>query len=182
MKKTMISAAVAATLSLVSGAVLADNGQDAFNSVIGGTNHHGAATEGALSPATNAPVASYNAQNTRSKNTSVTQGFNDINSDNKVSISEGDGNVVFGDRVDQAVAASDMNATVSGNTVLVNSAYSEAALSPATNKPLSEKFETVNRITGSFSGAAGIAMVSQNTGHASSIEQGTLVQSNFQLQ
>jgi len=179
MKKTLMFTALVTAMSLPLAAGAADN---LVNGNSGSTvSGVGAYSKGALSPATNKPTASYNPVNDRSQNLNMSEAFNEINSDNKVDIAK-DGNVLYANRADQAVAAADMDATVSGNTVLVNSAYSKAALSPATNKPTSESFSTSNKITASFSGAAGIAMVSQNTGHASSIQQGTLVQSNFKLQ
>jgi hypothetical protein len=178
MKKTFIYAAVAAALSMP----FTVAAEDLLNGVDGeALANNGAVTIGALSPATNKPVNSYRNTNSNSDNFKSLDAFNEINSDNAVSIGQ-DGNVIYGNQVDQAVAASDMDAVITGNIVSVNSAYSEAALSPATNKPLNYKADTINKITGSFSGASGIAVVSQNSGHASSIQQGTLVQSNFNLQ
>lgn len=142
---------------------------------------NGAVTIGNLSPATNKPVDSYINSNTNSDNYISVGTFNELNADNSVAIGQ-DGNVIFGVQIDQAMAASDMDAVISGNIVSVNSAYGKADLSPATNKPSDYKANTINRINASFEDGAGIAVVSQNAGHAASIQQGTLVQSNFNLQ
>ena len=100
--------------------------------------------------------------------------------DNLVDIAN-DGNVLYANRADQAIATTDLDATVSGNKVSVTGGFTEGALSPVTNGDAST-YNTSNTITGSFSGASGIAMVSQNAGHATSIQQSTVVQSNFKLQ
>ncbi len=178
MNKTFIYTALAAALSLP----FTVNAEDTLNGIDDEASvGNGAVSIGALSPATNKPVDSYVNTNTNSDNYIAVDTFNETNSDNSVAIGQ-DGNTIYGIQIDQAVAASDMDAVISGNIVSINSAYSEAALSPATNKPLDYKADTVNRITASFADGTGIAMVSQNAGHASSIQQGTLVQSNFNLQ
>lgn len=106
---------------------------------------------------------------------------NDVNSDNVVTIGE-DGNVLYANNADQAIAQADLDATVSGNEVALASGLLDASpLSPVTNTQTGNTYTSDNMIAGSYSGASGIAVLSQNTGHASSIQQSVVVQSNFSL-
>ncbi len=177
MKKVLLATAIAVSMGM-SFSAAAD---DALNGSINASGSKGGVfSEGASSPITLEDQNSYNKRVEGSFNPHIQDGFNDINSDNGVSI-EQDGNVLYANRADQAIATTDLDATVSGNKVAVTGGFTEGALSPVTNGEAST-YNTSNTITGSFSGASGIAMVSQNAGHSTSIQQSTVVQSNFKLQ
>ena len=176
MKRTLLSTAVVFALGIPFTAMA----EDSFNLNDTSTVASGAVAIGAQSPATNTPVSSYNEVIHDSQNTSFNEAFNEINSDNLVNITQ-DGNVVFGQNVDQALATSDLSATVTGNNITQDSVHNIGAQNPAPNSQTNNKRTDTNTITASFSGTSGIAMVSQNTGHANSIQQSTVVQSNFSL-
>jgi len=178
MKKTLLSTAVIAGLTASFSAAAAPDILNGPDNSIGAAG--GAQTVGALSPATNAPSSSYNAAVNNSLNTNLKDFANEVNTANKVDIKE-DGNVIYAQDANQAVASSDLDALVSNNQVAVDGGYTKGALSPVTDEMDNNSRTTTNTISASFSGAAGVAVVSQNTGHASSIQQSTVVQSNFRL-
>ena len=176
MNKTLLSTAVVVALA----APFTAMAEDSFDINNGSTVASGAVSVGALSPATNNPTNSYNEALQNSQNATFREAFNEINSDNLVSISE-DGNVVSGQNIDQALATSDLSASVTGNNITQDSVHNVGAQNAAPNTQTDNTRTDTNTIASSFSGASGIAMVSQNTGHANSIQQSTVVQSNFSL-
>ncbi|HGG58839.1 MAG TPA: hypothetical protein ENK26_02850 [Gammaproteobacteria bacterium] len=176
MKKVLLTTAIAVAMGM-SFSASADNALN--GSVNASGSKTGVFSEGALSPVLLTDKNSYNKEISGSFNPRVDQGFNDVNSDNSVTVG-GDANILYANRADQAIATTDLDSTVSGNKVSVTGGFTEGALSPIINGDAST-YDTSNTITGSFSGASGIAMVSQNAGHASSIQQSTVVQSNFSL-
>jgi hypothetical protein len=176
MKKTLLTAAVAVAL----GAPLAAMGSDVIGSAQNSQNIDGVLNIGAQNPAPNAPVNSYNDAINGSQNIGISEGFNEINSDNLVAITE-DGNVLFAQNADQSIAQTDLDATVAGNYVVVDGVLNIGAQNPAPNTQTNNKRTATNTIGDAFSGASGIAVISQNTGHANSIQQSTVVQSNFKL-
>ena len=180
MKKLLLSTAVAVAMGAPFAAMGANDGDDTFASTQNSQLNDGVVNVGAQNASPNAPVNSYNDQLTNSKNTSVHEGFNDVNSQNDVAITE-DGNVIHAQNANQAIATTDLDATVSGNIVTVDGVTNVGAQNPAPNTQTNNKRVTSNTITASFSGASGISVFSQNTGHASSIQQSTVVQSNFKL-
>ena len=177
MKKVLLTTAIAVAMG-ASFSAAADNTLN--GSVNASGSKSGIFTESALSPVSLADKNSYNKEISSSFNSRIQQGLNDINSDNLVGV-EGDANILYANRADQAIATTDLDSTVSGNKVSVTGGFTEGALSPVTNGDAST-YNTSNTITGSFSGASGIAMVSQNAGHATSVQRSTVVQSNFKLQ
>ena len=177
MKKVLLTTAIAVAMGMSFSAAADDSLNGSANA---SGSKAGVFTEGALSPVTLTDKNSYNKTISGSFNPRVQEGFNDVNSDNLVKVGK-DGNILYANRADQAVATTDLDSTVSGNKVLVTGGFTEGALSPITNGDAST-YNTSNTITGSFSGASGIAMVSQNAGHATSVQQSTVVQSNFKLQ
>jgi len=178
MKKTLLSTAVAFALGL-SFTVSADDTLTA-NSVSASPTG-GATSAGVKSPATNDPSASYNTTLNGSENLNFHDVANDVNSDNLTSITE-DGNVIHAQKADQAVATNDLDATISGNIMVQDGAAGTSGVGLIANTQVAgPKRTTANTISASFSGAAGVSVVSQNTGSLSSIQQSTVVQSNFKL-
>ncbi len=176
MKKVLLTTAIAVSMGM-SFSAMAD---EALNGSINASgNQAGIFTEGALSPVTLTDKNSYNRTVTSSFSPKMLDAYNDVNSSNLVDVA-GDANILFANRADQAIATTDLDSTVSGNKVSVTGGFTEGALSPITNGDAST-YTTSNTINSSFSGASGIAVVSQNAGHASSIQQSTVVQSNFSL-
>ena len=181
MKKTLITAAVAVAIGQPLSALAVDSA-DQFND----TNNtdvsvNGPVAAGDGSIATNEFSNANNVATVGSYSPVLNDSFNDINSDNAVDIAE-DGVLIFGDNVNQAVASSDLKASISGNHLYVNSAAGNVAQALASNGgPTAKKRESFNKISGSFSGASGITVASQNNGHAAVIEQSVVVQSNFSL-
>lgn len=182
MKKTLLTTAVLFAMGSTS-AVLA-GADDIYVDVDGSytdleNSQANASGEGASAHVVVEDAA--NMESSNSFNPTLLGSVNDINSDNTVSIGE-DGNVLYANNADQAIATSDLDATISGNEVAIGSAINDtSALSPVTNTQAGNAYSATNAMTDSFSGAAGIAVVSQNTGHSSSIQQSVVVQSNFSL-
>ena len=177
MKKTLLSTAVAFALGMPF-SVLADTAQTA---PVNSAQQGGAMSAGVKSPATNEPSASYNTNLNGSANINYKDVANDVNTDNATNIAQ-DGIVIHAQKADQAVATSDLDSTVSGNQMVVDGAYGVSGVGFLSNaQTLGPKRDTTNNISASFSGAAGVSVVSQNTGSMSSIQQSTVVQSNFKL-
>ncbi len=154
----------------------------------------GAATLGAASPATNSPSSSYNSDLVNSENTNYRDVANDVNSSNVTNIGgptrggaagnqDGDGIVIHAQSASQAVATSDLDSTISGNVICQDSACGTTGAGLLTNTHIKKVARySKNVISASYSGAAGVNIVSQNIGDMASIQQSTVVQSNFNLQ
>jgi len=184
MKKTLLATAVV----LAFGASMTAQAQDGIitapkNATTAGG---GAQTTGALSPASNSAKGSYNRDFEGSLNVNATQAFNDINSHNDTTIAK-DGIVASAQKLDQAIAASDLNHIVGdiakGNIVLDNGNRTDAALSPITIKEAGtnggNKVLSSNAFSnGAFNHYSGVASASQNLGHTTAVGQSVVVQSN----
>ena len=181
MKKTLLSMGVAVALSAPISVMAAETiTSGAIN--LGGATAGGAETTKAGSPATNGPSNSYNTALTGSVNLNLRDVGNNVNSNDVTNISQ-DGNVVHAQQADQAIATSDLDSTISGNMMIQDSLASGGAQAVLANLQLGKiKREQVNTISASYSGAAGVNLVSQNIGNMASIQQSTVVQSNFNIQ
>jgi len=178
MKKTLISTAVAFALGAPMSVYAAPVDDQLAGNVDQAVANNGAYTEGALSPSINSASASYNPKNTDSGNVSITNGFNDVNSNNLTTIGE-DGIVAHANDLNQAVASNDFNQSVLGNLVVVDSSYTEGALSPSINSISKISRTDSNEISaGSFNSYSGIATSGQNIGSATAVQQSVVVQSN----
>ena len=178
MKKTAMSMALLSALGMgASVGALADSfsPQSIETAATGG-----ATTGGVGSDAVNGPSSSYNADFSNSANANFNDVANDVNTDNLTQITK-DGVVIHAQRADQALATSDLNATVAGNMLLQDSVGSVGGQAGGVNTLGAVNRRETNDISGSFSGAAGIAVVSQSTGNMGSLQQSTVVQSNLKL-
>ena len=174
MKKSLLSI----TVLLAMGAALPAMAQDdALNGDINGSGQKaGVFSEGALSPVTSAQKDSNNSETLDSFNSSLSQGFNDVNAHDTTNIGE-DGIVASANDLNQAVASSDMNTTVEDNKVVVDGGFSEGALSPVENGNSISRTDA-NTLNSAFNNYGGIASAQQNIGSASSVTQSVVVQSN----
>ncbi len=188
MKKTLLSTTVALALAASFSASAAPD--DKFIANVGSIDGVGAYSLGAQSPTTNAPVNSYSPELTEAQNVSLTNAYNDVNSDNTVTIGE-DGNVAFAQDLDQAIASSDLSHLVGspasvlgegvvpgGNNVTENGVVNVGAQNPAPNTGTLNNWAKTNTIGGTFNNYGGLASASQNAGSTNAIGQSIVVQSN----
>ncbi len=178
MKKTLLTMAVACALGTSFSALGDDQVApgDVTTAATGGAQSGGDASE-----AINEASSSYNSTLNQSGNIDFKDVANDVNTDNKTTIQD-DGNVIHAQRADQAVAASDLNATISGNIMVqdgVSGISAAGALGNTQTGGVTRR--SSNDIASAFSGAAGIAVVSQSTGNMGSLQQSTVVQSNLKI-
>ena len=190
MKKTLLVMGVALALGTSYSAFAVDS---ITTGAISTGAKGGAKTEGAASPATNSPSSSYNSDLVNSENANYRDVANDVNSSNVTNIGgptpggaagnqDGDGIVIHAQSASQAVATSDLDSTISGNVICQDSACGAAGAGVLTNSQGKVTRYSKNVISASYSGAAGVNIVSQNIGDMASIQQSTVVQSNFNLQ
>ena len=185
MKKALLTTAVAFALAAPFGASAAPD--DQFLGNTGSIDGVGAHSTGALSPAANTPTDSYSPELTESQNVGLTNAYNDVNSDNSISIEE-DGNVAFAQDLDQAIATSDLSHEVGsaasahglagGNQITENGVVNAGAQNPAPNTGVGNAWAKTNEITGTFQNYGGLASASQNAGSTNAIGQSIVVQSN----
>jgi len=174
MKKTLISLTVMLAMGAAAPLMAQD---DALNGdILGSGQKSGVFTEGALSPVTSGQDGSNNAVTHDSFNAAVSNGYNDVNAHNTTTVGE-DAIIASANDLNQAVASSDMNDTISGNKVSIDGGFTEAALSPVTN---ANKFDRTdaNSLNSAFNNYGGVASAQQNIGSASSVTQAIVVQSN----
>ena len=185
MKKTLLSTTVALALAASFSASAAPD--DKFIANVGSIDGVGAYSLGAQSPTTNAPVNSYSPELTEAQNVSLTNAYNDVNSDNTVTIGE-DGNVAFAQDLDQAIAVSDLShqvgnpiaahGLIGGNQITENGVVNAGAQNPAPNTGTGNNWAKTNTIGGTFNNYGGLASASQNAGSTNAIGQSIVVQSN----
>lgn len=177
MKKTLLTMAVACALGTSFSALGDDQVApgDVTTAATGGAQSGGDASE-----AINEASSSYNSTLNQSGNIDFKDVANDVNTDNKTTIQD-DGNVIHAQRADQAVAASDLNATISGNIMVQDGVSGLSGLGALGNTQAGVTRRSSNDIASAFSGAAGIAVVSQSTGNMGSLQQSTVVQSNLKI-
>jgi len=177
MKKTLLTMAVACALGTSFSALGDDQVApgDVTTAATGGAQSSGDASE-----AINEASSSYNSTLNQSGNIDFKDVANDVNTDNKTTIQD-DGNVIHAQRADQAVAASDLNATISGNIMVQDGVSGVSGLGVLANTQAGVTRRSSNDIASAFSGAAGIAVVSQSTGNMGSLQQSTVVQSNLKI-
>ncbi|HGG58624.1 MAG TPA: hypothetical protein ENK26_01740 [Gammaproteobacteria bacterium] len=174
MKKTLISLTVMLAMGATAPLMAQD---DALNGDINGSDQKsGVFTEGALSGITSDQENSNNAVTHDSFNAVIDNGFNDVNAHNSSAVGE-DAIIASANDLNQAVASSDMNDTISDNKVSIDGGFSEGALSPVLNVNKFTRTDA-NSLNSAFNNYGGVASAQQNIGSASSVTQAIVVQSN----
>ena len=196
MKKTVVATAVALALGVPLSA-LADTDQLDTPGAIETKGSGGAKTMGLGSKAENKAKGSYNNSLTDSANSNISSGFNDVNSNNRVTIEE-DGIVSYAQDLNQAIASSDLNNVIGapggtaaapfgttglgGNMLVDNSLIGGGAQAIQSNNVVGFTRGQYNTIgNGSFNNFGGVSSTSQDLGSMAEVGQSVVIQSNGSL-